>query len=133
MGASQFPNILPGAVAKSYPATAAFVQSTIATAPDSNGEVDTATSGAGFGVFATSGDAGDLAVVVTEGRALLTLGGTVAQNGSIVATTAGKGLAAGTSVLSRIRMAADSKQANQGVANDLVEVIIGVGGVTPAS
>ncbi len=131
IGESTFSQVLPGARTKRYTAAAAFAAQTISTAPDSSGQVTTATSGSGYGVFANSGDAGDSAEVVIEGPALLKFGATVAAGAAVIAGTGGKGNpAGGTGVKSIIRLTPDSPQANQAIADEVAEVTVGVGAVS---
>lgn len=131
IGESTFSQVLPGARTKRYTASAAFLAQTISTAPDSSGEVTTATSGSGYGVFANSGSAGDSAEVVVEGPALLKFGATVAVGAAVIAGAGGEGApAGGTGVKSIIRLTPDSPQLNQVVDGDVAEVTVGVGAVS---
>lgn len=132
MPSSTFPNVLPFAVIKRYPASAAVAANTFVDHDGADGTVSTATSGEGYGISTNSAAIGEDVDVVVFGPAYLKFAGTVAAGGSIVATTAGAGLAAGTEVASRVLCTPDSKAGAGYVSGNLGFVIVGNLYTTPA-
>jgi hypothetical protein len=125
--------IQAGAVVQVYKAaTGGVVAGTIVNHDGAAATVSTATSLAGYGIAANDADAGEDVFVVLAGRARLKFGGTVTAGAYIVATTAGAGLAAGTSVRSKIRCIPDQLAGAGYVSGDIGFVFIGNDTTTPA-
>jgi hypothetical protein len=125
--------IQEGAVVQVYKAgTGGVVAGTIVNHDGAAATVSTATSLAGFGIAANDAAEGEDVFVVLAGRARLKFGGTVTAGAYIVATTAGAGLAAGTSVASKIRCIPDRLAGAGYVSGDIGFVYIGNDYTTPA-
>lgn len=132
MATSNQAQILDGAVILRYPASAAVVSGTIVNHDGANGTVSTATSGDGYGIACNDAAIGGDVYVCVFGPAKLKFGGTVTAGASIVATTAGAGLAAGAAAKSRIVCTPDSKAGASYVSGDVGYVLIGIPYTTPA-
>jgi hypothetical protein len=125
--------IQEGAVVQVYVAgTGGVAQGTIVNHDGAAATVSTATSLAGYGIAANDAAEGEDVFVVLAGRARLKFGGTVTADAYIVATTAGAGLAAGTSVRSKIRCIPDRLAGAGYVSGDIGFVYIGNDTTTPA-
>lgn len=125
MATSQQARILPGAVARVYVANGAVTLGAIVDHDGANATVSVASSGAGYGIAANDAADGEDVYVVVFGAAYLKFAGTVAANGSIVATTAGSGTAAGSSADSKILCTPDKKAGAGYVSGDIGFVIVG--------
>lgn len=132
MATSSQARVLPGAVVMVHVASAAVTALTIVDHDGANGTVSTATSGSGYGIAANDAALGEDVYVVVFGPAELKFGGTVAAGGSIVATTGGEGLAAGTSAVSKILCTPDKKAGAGYVNDDIGRVVVGNYYTTPA-
>lgn len=129
MAESTFPNIQPGALARTYRASGAIGMGCAVGFPDANGEVDVVTSGPILGVAAAAADADSDVTVVYFGPAFVKLAGTVtwATTPFVTPTTAGEFIAAAANTTSQVRCVPLPANGASGVDNDLIFAVVGVG------
>jgi hypothetical protein len=129
MAESTFPNIQPGALARTYRTSTAIGNGCAVGFPDASGIVAVVTSGPILGVAAAAADADSDVTVVYFGPAFVKLAGTVtwATTPFVTPTTAGEFVAAAANATSQVRCVPLPANGASGVDNDLIFAVVGVG------